>query len=126
MLLGRFMVNVQDMAYTNKERIKRMFEINEMEERFEIKEYYSFNDEIADKVLAYQELIREESEKEENEEYKKKMLEFADYELDHQDKVQILRYIKNAYDNTGDMNDSLIEFAIQDFVNDVFDISPLF
>ena len=103
-----------------------MMYLNEEEERFEIKEFYSFNDEIADKVLAYQDIIKQESEKEKDASYKAKMEKFANYELDHIDKVTILRYIKNAYENMGEVTDALIEFAIQDWASDIFDISPVF
>lgn len=54
------------------------------------------------------------------------MLKFAEYELDHVDKVTILRYIKNSYEKIGEINDTLIELAIQDWIYDIFDISDVF
>ena len=103
-----------------------MMFINEEEERFEIKEFYSFNGEIADKVLVYQDIAKKEAKQEKDEEYKAKMLKFAEYELDHVDKVTILRYIKNSYEKIGEINDTLIELAIQDWIYDIFDISDVF
>ena len=103
-----------------------MIEINKNDECIEIKECLTFNGTVQ---RIYDEFLEIAKDNEESYEDKNELEKFLNHTLTHEDKIEILEYIADKYENEMNYFDNcsiydeyLIKLCIEEWITDTFDI----